>query len=119
MLTTTPGAGPESIRFATTDNLEQFVSGEAPPHVDKITWDKALQEAFFLGLRLNRGVNFLDLATRYGPAALMAFREDFADMAEAGLVEIEGGSIRLTNRGRLLSNEVFARLIGPNQAAKA
>ena len=119
MLLSEPGAGPESLRFATTDNLEQFVSGDTPPHTDKITWDKALQEAFFLGLRLTRGVNFIDLAERYGPAALIAFREDFAEMSDAGLVEVEEGSIRLTAPGRLLSNEVFARLIGPNPATKA
>ncbi|MGZ4815368.1 MAG: radical SAM family heme chaperone HemW, partial [Terriglobales bacterium] len=119
MLTTQPGVGPESVRFATTDNLEQFACGETAPHSDKITWDKALQEAFFLGLRLTRGVNLIDLAARYGPAALIAFREDFAEMASAGLVEVEAGSIRLTPRGRLLSNEVFARLISANPATKA
>jgi len=119
MLMTLPGSGPESIRFASTDNLEHYVSGEAAPQCDRVTWDKALQEAFFLGLRLNSGVNLIDLAERYGPAALIAFREDFAEMANTGLIEVEGGSIRLTPRGRLLSNEVFARLIGPTPSTKA
>jgi oxygen-independent coproporphyrinogen-3 oxidase len=107
------------MRFATTDNLEQYVSANTPPHYDQITWDKALQEAFFLGLRLTRGVNLVDLAGRYGPAALIAFREDFAELAEVGLVNVDAGSIRLTGRGRLLSNEVFARLIGPYAPPKA
>jgi oxygen-independent coproporphyrinogen-3 oxidase len=119
MVSTQPGAGHESMRFATTDNLEQYVSANTLPHYDQITWDKALQEAFFLGLRLTRGVNLVDLAGRYGPAALIAFREDFAELAEVGLVNVDAGSIRLTGRGRLLSNEVFARLIGPYAPPKA
>ena len=119
MLSAAGVSGPESIRFASSDNLEQYVSKSEPPHCDQITWDKALQEAFFLGLRLNRGVTFFDLAERYGPAALIAFREDFAEMAEAGLVEVEDGHLRLTARGRLLSNEVFARLIGPSHSIQS
>jgi oxygen-independent coproporphyrinogen III oxidase len=119
MLPLAPGAGPESVRFANSDNLEQYVAESAAPPCDQITWDKALQEAFFLGLRLNRGVSFFELAERYGPAALIAFREDFADMTKIGLVELEDGRLRLTGRGRLLSNEVFARLIGPSSPTKA
>jgi oxygen-independent coproporphyrinogen III oxidase len=113
------GSNIESVRFASTDNLEQYVSGETPPQIDKIGWDKALQEAFFLGLRLTRGVDLGELAMRYGPAALIAFREDFAELSSLGLVEVERGCIRLTRRGRLLSNEVFARLIGPATPSKA
>lgn len=119
MLPLAPGAGRESVRFASSDNIEQYVSASAPPRGDQITWDKALQEAFFLGLRLNRGVSFFELAERYGTAASIAFRDEFADMAGAGLVEVEDGRLRLTARGRLLSNEVFARLIGPSHATKA
>ena len=108
----------ESIRFATIDNLEQYVSG-APLTRSLVTEDQAIEEAFFLGLRLTRGVDLLELAERYGTAVTIAFRDEFADLARAGLVEIEGGRLRLTGRGRLLSNEVFSRLISPTSATKA
>jgi len=108
----------ESVRFSTSDNLEQYVSGASLTRTP-VTEDQAIEEAFFLGLRLTKGVDLLELAERYGTAASIAFRDEFADMANAGLVEVDEGRLRLTDRGRLLSNEVFARLIGPTHAAKA
>jgi oxygen-independent coproporphyrinogen-3 oxidase len=59
-------------------------------------------EALFLGLRLMRGVN-LDLCKDYD-ADLERFRE-------AGLLELDGDSIRLTRHGALLSNEVFSAFV--------
>jgi coproporphyrinogen III oxidase-like Fe-S oxidoreductase len=60
-------------------------------------------ERLFLGLRLARGV----------PRGAVLGRIDvFAWATEHGLVEeIPPGRVRLTLRGRLLSNELFARLI--------
>ena len=37
-----------------------------------------------------------------------------AELAAAGLLHIEGNVIRLTPRGRLLSNEVFERFLTAN-----
>ena len=101
----------DAVRFATSDDLEQFVS-DASPSRTPVTHEQAIEEAFFLGLRLVAGVDLFELAERYGTAATIAFREELAEMATAGLVEVEEGCVRLTNRGRLLSNEVFARFIG-------
>ena len=103
----------------TADNLEQCVSSSSPIPKDGkrsanqsfINESQAIEEAFFLGLRLTRGVDLVELAERYGTGASIAFREEFAELASAGLVEVEEGCIRLTSRGRLLSNEVFSRLI--------
>jgi oxygen-independent coproporphyrinogen-3 oxidase len=99
-----------AVRFATTDNLEQYVSG-APLLPTPVSGEQAIEEAYFLGLRLVRGVDLADFAEQFGPAATIAFREELAEMASAGLVEVTEGRIRLTNRGRLVSNEVFERLI--------
>ena len=63
----------------------------------------ARAEALILGLRTAAGVAREDALTQ--PDAL-------AWAAEAGLVEVAPGDrVRLTLRGRLLSNEVFARLL--------
>ena len=118
MLLSEPGAKIESLRLATTDSLEQYLSG-APLMETPVDDYAAIEEAFFLGLRLNRGVDFEGLAERYGTAATITFREEFAEMAQSGLVEVEEGFIRLTARGRLLSNEVFSRLISSETATNA
>lgn len=127
MLLCEPGGDFESVRLSTSDNLEQYVSstgpfpkeGKGPATQTFVNEQQAIEEAFFLGLRLVKGIDLEDAAERYGTAATIAFREEFAEMASAGLVEVEEGRIRLTNRGRLLSNEVFARLIGSTPATKA
>ena len=130
MLSCEPGGEFESVRFSTSDNLEQYVSSSGPfpteakgpgthPNRTPVDESQAVEEAFFLGLRLVKGVDLEEAAERYGTPATIAFREAFAEMASAGLVEVEEGRIRLTNRGRLLSNEVFARLIDSTPATKA
>jgi oxygen-independent coproporphyrinogen-3 oxidase len=99
-----------ALRFATTDNLEQYVSG-ASLQTTPVSKAQAIEEAYFLGLRLVRGIDLTELAEQFGPPATIAFREDLAEMANAALVDVSEGRIRLTDRGRLLSNEVFERLI--------
>ncbi|HWR16492.1 MAG TPA: radical SAM family heme chaperone HemW [Terriglobales bacterium] len=111
MLPAPTGTGLDAVRFATSDNLEQYVSG-ATVETTPISLDAAIEEAFFLGMRTVRGVELEELAERYGTAANIAFREELAEMAEVGLIEVEDGYVRLTARGRLVSNEVFSRLIG-------
>jgi coproporphyrinogen III oxidase-like Fe-S oxidoreductase len=60
-------------------------------------------ETLVLGLRLAEGVP---------RRAMLARPEAFTWAAEAGLVEEAAGDrVRLTLRGRLLSNELFARLL--------
>src|SRR5579864_4990929 len=50
----------EAVRFATSDALEKYVAG-APLRKTCVSGTTALEEAFFLGLRLNRGVDLRKL----------------------------------------------------------
>jgi oxygen-independent coproporphyrinogen-3 oxidase len=106
----------DAIRFATSDNLERYVAG-APPSVTTVTCDAALEESFFVGLRLNRGINLRDLAANFGDAAIGKVRGAVASSVEDGLIQQGGDVIRLTQRGRLLSNEVFERFISVSDVA--
>jgi oxygen-independent coproporphyrinogen III oxidase len=101
-----------AIRFATTDDLDKLLSGT--PH-SRIEVDErnAIEEAWFLGLRLNRGVELLQVHEEFGIDAVERYREPITDLVEAGLLAVEDGFVRLTDRGRLLSNEVFGRFIEP------
>jgi oxygen-independent coproporphyrinogen-3 oxidase len=100
----------EAARFSTPDSLEEYVA-EGPLKCTPVTSHAALEETFFLGLRLNRGVDLKEIAAKFGPSAVASFRETISDFAEGGLMEREDSWIRLTPRGRLLSNEVFARFV--------
>jgi oxygen-independent coproporphyrinogen-3 oxidase len=63
------------------------------------------EEKFFVGLRLSEGI-------RLNPDEWRRFEAPIRRFAEAGLVETEGETLRLTGRGILLSNEVFQEFIG-------
>lgn len=96
----------EAVRFATPDSLEKYV-GVEPLQKTPVTASQALEESFFLGLRLNRGVDLARLAATFGSSAVQHAKTTIAGLVEDELLLLEGEIIRLTPRGRLLSNEVF------------
>ena len=104
----------EAVRFATPDSLDKFLAG-APPLRTPVPPTNSLEESFFLGLRLNRGVDLSHLAASFGEEAVKAFSPAIAECMEQNLLERDDEKIRLTPRGRLLSNEVFARFLAPTE----
>ena len=106
----------EAVRFATVDALEEYVAG-APLQSTRVTGTVAREEAFFLGLRLNRGVNLREIGGRYDGLEWEAVNGMVDDLVKQGLlVRLSGDGICLTPRGRLLSNEVFQAFIAPIEA---
>ena len=114
----TKSHGVEAVRFATPDSLEVYSLAVAPgaraqqlkSSSTVVDRQAALEESFFLGLRLNRGVAVDELQQRFG-SAVESFEPAIHELIEAGLLEMPAGRLRLTPRGRLLSNEVFARFL--------
>jgi oxygen-independent coproporphyrinogen-3 oxidase len=99
-----------AIRFATPDNLESYVAGKAS-EPNFVSQQNALEESFFLGLRLNRGVDLSQIAGLFGRESVQQFDSAIRELVQEGLLSREGETICLTARGRLLSNEVFARFL--------
>jgi putative oxygen-independent coproporphyrinogen III oxidase len=105
----------DAVRYATPDSLEQYLAG-APLIRTGISRRAALEECFFLGLRLSSGVDLGGLAAQYGDTVATLTCE-IDELVEGGLMLRDGNIIRLTARGRLLSNEVFGRFLSlPEQA---
>jgi oxygen-independent coproporphyrinogen-3 oxidase len=102
--------GVEAVRFSNADSLEAYVAG-APLRRTRVSREAALEETFFLGLRLNRGVDLEKIDERFGREVVRPFLATVAEMLGQGLIAGQGNSIWLTPRGRLLSNEVFERFI--------
>jgi oxygen-independent coproporphyrinogen III oxidase len=100
----------QAVRFSTPDSLEEYLAG-APLKRTMVDRQAALEETFFLGLRLTSGVDLEKVSAEFSASAVAAFRPVIAEMVEAGLMEQHGDVVRLTARGRLLSNEVFERFI--------
>jgi len=105
-----PSSAEEAVRFSTSDSLEGFLRAE-PLARTPVSPQAALEETFFLGLRLNRGLQIQELRNEFGEEALAPFLEKTTELVAAGLLVSDRESLRLTARGRLLSNEVFAEFL--------
>jgi oxygen-independent coproporphyrinogen-3 oxidase len=113
------------------------------PHtVTPVSAQAAIEESFFLGLRLNRGIDLRSLLKSFeschperseGPAvcrkaetpmyslppsqrvfspeAIAFWESAIQQSVQDELLERQDATLRLTARGRLLSNEVFARFL--------
>jgi oxygen-independent coproporphyrinogen-3 oxidase len=107
----------DAVRFAPADSLEQYVSGAGVQRT-AVSRRAALEENCFLGLRLNRGVSLRELAAEFGQQVVVDSRPTITELLEGGLIEQQGDFIRLTSRGRLVSNEVFERFILADEVAR-
>ena len=83
----------------------------SPSAVDQLTDQAVLEETLFLGLRTNDGLSLTDLARTFPHAALAALDPIFREAEADGLLTLTPDRIALTSHGRLLSNELFGRLL--------
>lgn len=100
-----------TMRFATTDELEPFLNAPGWTMPERLTREEELDEAWFLGLRLNAGVSLTAMRAEFGEDSVAQFDPMLAELASDGLIEFAEDQILLTQQGRLLSNEVFARFL--------
>jgi oxygen-independent coproporphyrinogen III oxidase len=103
-------------RWANERDAAKYVSlieSEQSPIVERtdLSDDDARSESVFLSLRLMRGVNLEDYRSRFGADLLDQFAADLDRLRDAGLIEIDEPMLKLTTRGVLLSNEVFATFV--------
>jgi len=118
--------GGDAVRFANTSDLDAYLGKSAPvvafglpsgvqsgtdSSADVIGMEEAFEESLFLGLRLNEGVHLERLRTEFGEAMLQGTMPALLEVSEAGLLEFTVDRVRLTARGRMVSNEVFSRLL--------
>jgi oxygen-independent coproporphyrinogen-3 oxidase len=105
----------ESVRLATTDDYDRFFIS-ADFKASPVNREQALEESFFLGLRLNHGVDLESLNEAFGENA-GRYEAAIRVLTAEGLLQSSGATLRLSARGRLLSNEVFERFIADGQEA--
>jgi oxygen-independent coproporphyrinogen-3 oxidase len=78
---------------------------------ERLTGREALGEALMLGLRLRDGVNLAEMAGHYHMDPRTVFAREIDRFQSFALLEEWGGVLRLTRRGLLLANNVFAEII--------
>ncbi len=105
-----------ALRFETTAVFDEYVGVTAAPIVAReLSPVEELEEAWFLGLRLREGVQWSALQAEFQAApekdGVLAAHAIVEELCGLELVSNQGGAVRLTPRGVLFSNEVFARFL--------
>lgn len=78
---------------------------------ETVTPELSMADTLILGLRLLDGVDAGAFARRYGRGVDAVYGDVLAEFTGYGLLERTPTHLRLTPRGRLLSNELFQRLL--------
>ena len=117
------GAGAHSFdgmtRWANAHESSRYVAcieqGSSPrEQFDTLTPPQALDEEFFLGLRMLEGIDFARIEQEWTaelPKRMAAVRENIDRLQGLGFLEVEGPRVRLVPDRLTVSNEVFMQLL--------
>lgn len=105
--------GERTCNTADLDDYLAAIADRREPLARRQGWNAAarLEEAVILGLRLTAGIDLEILGGRYEVDLEGRYRKCWSRAQEAGLLEWSYPRVKLTARGRLLSNELFAELL--------
>lgn len=117
MLRAAPEAGESTdltyaLRSTTHDDLNAFLSATTEPEMAWLSPASQHEEAWFLGLRLNAGVHIAQVEREFGADSVAAALRVLPRLQQDGLLSTADGTVRLTPKGQLLSNEVFQEFLG-------
>ncbi len=104
-------AGRRFARLAGAAAYLAAAPAERVSFAEEIGPDLEMAETAILGLRLVAGLERERFRRRFAVDPAAHFRQPLSWAQAQGLLQIADGAVRLTRRGRLLSNEVFQRLL--------
>jgi oxygen-independent coproporphyrinogen-3 oxidase len=99
------------LRSTTTDDLKAYLTGQQDVESQWLSPDRQHEEAWFLGLRMNAGIDAAEIEREFGRERAQKAMEAVARLRADGLLAVTGQTVRLTDRGRLLSNDVFQEFL--------
>ncbi len=101
------------LRATTTDDLKAYLAGTGVVETEWLNAVRQHEEAWFLGLRMNAGVDVDAYKREFGREMVKPAIETAERLASDGLLEFDGEQVRLTARGRMISNDVFQVFLEP------
>jgi oxygen-independent coproporphyrinogen III oxidase len=105
-----------SKRWSNTRNIHEYLQrieqGESPiAERIELADDDKQSEAIFLQLRLQEGVDMRGHQARFGVDVLARYHDEIARLREAGLLEIQYDTMKISRAGKVLANEVFQAFV--------
>ncbi len=102
-----------NVRYANERDTAKYVEmiekqGEAIVFKEEID---VVSEFIFLGLRLMKGIDLAEFERKFSFKIEEKFKSELEKLREFGLIEWTENNLRLTKKGMLFSNEVFAAFV--------
>ncbi len=104
-------------RWANLEDVSEYIARcgrnqDTTAFCEELSPEQQLGEAMMLGLRLIAGVSRRDIEARFGVNLMQVYGAEIERLVQQGLLESDAHDrIRLTRRGRLLGNRVFAEFL--------
>jgi len=108
----TPGWGWRRSNMTNpTQYMDAVSAGRSPAQMkEALTQEQARTEYMFLTLRQSAGITLSEFYRRFGAELFEAYPHT-SDYVRRGLMEVDGGTIRLTRQGVLLADNIFASFV--------
>ncbi|MBS1788893.1 MAG: radical SAM family heme chaperone HemW [Acidobacteria bacterium] len=103
-------------RWSNTRNIHEYLAkieaGASPvTESEELDENTRQSENLFLRLRLKEGVNLRDHEQRFGVRVTERYSEELVRLGEAGLIELDNDTLKISRAGTVLANEVFAAFV--------
>ncbi|MFC5713446.1 radical SAM family heme chaperone HemW [Thalassorhabdus alkalitolerans] len=104
------------VRYANIGPLPHYLSAVQENNLPikeshNVTLQEKMEEEMFMGLRMDKGVDKQRFLRKYQKSIEEVFSRQISSLEEEDLIINEMETIRLTQRGKLLGNEVFERFL--------
>ena len=107
-----------NVRYSNVDTIEEYVNNyETGKEVDNIIFHEKqnksskMQEFMMLGLRKIDGIKVQDFKNKFGENPIFVYRRELEKLVNENLLEIDGDTIKLTNKGIDLANLVWEEFV--------
>lgn len=107
-----------NIRYSNVDTIEEYISNyETGNEVDNIIFHEKqnkiskMKEFMMLGLRKIDGIKVQDFKSKFDENPIFVFRKELEKLVNENLLEIDGDTIKLTNKGIDLANLVWEEFV--------
>lgn len=105
------------VRYSNHGPLKKYMNavseGRRPVFEERrVTASEEMEEEMFLGLRMTEGIRFDRFRKRFGRELNDVYGTRIRELSEKGLLASDGESVRLTQKGIFLGNEVFQEFLG-------
>lgn len=98
-------------RFSNPDGLDRYLAGIRMEDVEPLTQEDIAEETLMLSTRTVRGLDLAAWAARFGENFPTDGNAALRRLADAGLIEITEGQLRLTRDGMEVHNAVVLELL--------